>query len=50
VVVAMMERGLEPELRCSMAMAGERERRLAAAAQAGDDHQLVPRDVQREVF
>ena len=28
----------------------ERERRLAAAAQAGDDHQLVARDVQREVF
>jgi len=24
VVVAMMERGLEPLLRCSMAMAGER--------------------------
>src|ERR1019366_3063682 len=28
----------------------ERERRLAAPAQAGDDHQLVARDVQREVF
>jgi len=28
----------------------ERERRLAAAAEAGDDHQLVARDVQREVF
>ena len=28
----------------------ERERRLARAAQAGDDHQLVARDVQREVL
>ena len=28
----------------------KRERRLAAAAQAGDDHQLVARDVQREIF
>ena len=28
----------------------EGERRFAAAAQAGDDHQLVARDVQREIF
>ena len=28
----------------------ERERRLAAAAQAGDDHQLVARDFQREIL
>ena len=84
----MVERGLPPLLRCSMAMAGESpfdeihvrllhlieelprirgqaldiaplalgiervegERRLAGAAQPGDDDQLLARDFQREVF